>query len=449
MSAANPKPLDTVLVLDPICDFESRSVYAVEKSVSTSNYYTIQSNNASSVSTTWVVNVNDNTTITDRLFLADTTWDIEIKTVAGAGTLPNGTFLALRSFPLMKMANNYVLTLGNAVCTVQIGDIANCMERYGLMNKYLNYSSTPCQPDLTGSYISMNADTISPFGIYSASTSDICNPRGSFTIQKIERIAAVPPATIGTLKLQVRIIEPIFISPLMQSMGLDGRKEGMTKLSQIQLQVNWNGNLVQRLLSTILPLNDVGNPTIIPTSGLSILRVVQYVPSVLDIGRNIDTQCLAYNEVTTYSTINAPMIGFNPATGVSAASVLFVSPVIQLAKIPKEMFYFVRPSNGIYSDVVLGTQCPDVFAQYQTNTLQVNFNGTNQLINISDINLYRICRQNGCNLSWSQFSNGGMTLLDLTQANNAAAFTYTKGVGSPICLKFGRDIMLPPDLAWC
>lgn len=442
MSVANPQPLETVLVLDPMCDFEAKSVYAVEKSVSTSNYYNITSNNSSSVSTTWVINVNDNTTITDRLFLMDMLWDVEID-ADGQGKLPDGAKFALRSFPMMKACSNINLTLGNSVSTVQIGDIANCMERYGLMNRYLNYSSTPVQPDMSGSYADQNGGNLDPFAFYATTQSDYHNPRGSFPIISVAQAA-------NKLTVRYRIIEPIFISPLLQSLGMDGRKEGLTKLSQIQLTVNWQSNIFARMFSSVGDGAYAGiTGKVMPVTNGSNLRVVQYVPSVLDIGRNLDTQCLAYNEVVNFSTDYQAMTSFDPARHpINTPVATFNSAVIQLAKIPKEVFFFVRPDNSVYINGVNGkspTLIPDVFARYDTQSLRVVFNGTNQLNQISDVNLYRICRQNGCNLSWQQWAGGALNNATFNAA--PAVLGYSAGVGSPICLKFGRDIMLPPDLA--
>ncbi len=81
-------------------------------------------------------------------------------------------------------------------------------------------------------------------------------------------------------------------------MCIKERKEGMTKLSQIQFTVNW-GNPA-RMWSAVQPTT---GPITISFSGTtSLLRVVQYVPSILDIGRNINTQALPYNEVVSFST---------------------------------------------------------------------------------------------------------------------------------------------------
>jgi hypothetical protein len=436
MSLAIPASLNKVLVVDPICDFQSEAVYAVEKSVSTSNYYSIISNNASSQSTTWTVNVNDNTTITDRLFLMDITFDVFIPVANGEFAAAKS--YALRSLPLLKLSNNYVLQLGNGTCTLQSGQIANLIERYGFMDKYLAYGSTPNFTDLDAPYNALvNAGNISPFE-YSASTqSEHCLPRGAFPPLRVVKAA-------GGLTLTYRVIEPIFLSPLLQSMCIKERKEGMTKLSQIQFTCNWGSP--SRLFSTseLLPANTA--ITVNFSGANSILRVVQYVPSVLDVGRNINTQALPYNEVVSFSS-NPQVLTFRADTTTSVSSVQaaeFVSPVIQLSRIPKELYIYCRPDDTFYNNPRTGCQMVDNFAVYDSTSLKVNFNGQNLLNNISDVSLYRICVENGVNVPWNLWS--GQVMRD-GGCGPAGTPAFGCGVGSPICLKFSKDIVLGADQA--
>jgi hypothetical protein len=439
MSAVIPQALSKVLVVDPMCDFQSEAVYAVEKSVSNSNYYNISSNNSSVQSTTWTINVNDNTTITDRLFLMDITFKLTVPISNGAnpaviGRYPANNVGALRSFPLLKWSNNYVLTLGNATCTLQSGQIANCIERYGLLDKYLDYSSTPNFCDTDQPYTEP-ASVANPLSNSFYLQSEKCTPRGAFYV--------VNQTRSGTgLVLEYRVIEPIFLSPLIQSMGIKARKEGMTKLSQIQFTVNWGDP--SRLWSSTCALTS--KPTVEMVGAKSLLRVVQYVPSALDIGRNINTQALPYNEIITFATAeqSLDLRQSNALVHKAITYKPFTSPTIQLSRIPKELYLFCRPSDTTYSNPQTGTTCVDNFAVYENLSLRVNFNGQNLLSSISDINLYRICVENGCNLPFSSWSGQVMSGNDLVGDN---AITYGAGVGSPICLKFGKDISLPPELA--
>jgi hypothetical protein len=430
MSAVIPQALSKVLVVDPMCDFQSEAVYAVEKSTSNSNYYNITSNNSSVQSTTWTINCNDNTTITDRLFLQDITINLTIPCTGGV--FQAGGY-CLRSFPLLKWSNNYVLTLGNGTCTLQSGDIANLIERYGFMDKYINYGTFPNYCDQDQPY---KLDTFnSPFQAGTNLQSEKCFQRGSYPVQITKDVAG------NKIVAKYRIVEPVFLSPLLQSMSIKARKEGMTKLSQIQYTVNW-GN-VNRLFSSEKDLP--AGASVAMVNGESLLRVVQYVPSAIDIGRNINTQALPYNEIVSFNTDPQDLdlradVGTRLDTTVAKT---FNSAVIQLSRIPKELYIFCRPNNTTYQNSLSGASCVDNFAVYKSQSLKVNFNGQNLLSSISDVNLYRICVENGCNVPWSSWS--GNFVNDPSFSDNIPK--YGSGVGSPICLKFGKDIVLPPELA--
>jgi hypothetical protein len=182
------------------------------------------------------------------------------------GRYPANNVGALRSFPLLKWSNNYVLTLGNATCTLQSGQIANCIERYGLLDKYIDYSYTPNFCDTDQPYV-FAGGVANPLSNSLYLQGEKCTPRGAFYVVSQARSAQ-------GLVLEYRVVEPIFLSPLIQSMGIKARKEGMTKLSQIQFTVNWGDP--SRLWSSTCALT--GKPTVEMVGAKSLLRVVQYVP---------------------------------------------------------------------------------------------------------------------------------------------------------------------------
>ena len=88
MSATIVQALPTTLIVDPVCDYQTEVVYAVEKSVSNLNFYTIKSNNTSSVSTSWTINCNSNETLTNRLFLQVHDFSLTIPHFGNAADLP-------------------------------------------------------------------------------------------------------------------------------------------------------------------------------------------------------------------------------------------------------------------------------------------------------------------------------------------------------------------------
>jgi hypothetical protein len=286
MSLAIPVPLEKYLVVDPLCDVSTQSFYAVEKSASTANYYQVSSNNSSPSSTTWVVNCNDSTTITSRVFFVDMTVRLTIP-VAQADVPENQ--LCLRAFPLSQWATSIVLQIGNAQTVIQSGQLASALQRYGFYDKWINYSECPCQLDLDTPY-NPAAQNNSPFGLYNQTTGEKFSARGSHCIEN-----ASWNAQNTALTIEYRIIEPVLISPLLSSLSQNERKQGMRKLSQLQLTYNWG--VPNRLFSSGFT----------PTAAVTVeitqspnLRILQLIPGIADIGRSLSVQALPYSDFVPY-----------------------------------------------------------------------------------------------------------------------------------------------------
>jgi hypothetical protein len=109
----------------------------------------------------------------------------------------------------------------------------------------------------------------------------------------------------------------------------------------------------------------------------------------------------------------------------------FSSSVIQVSRIPEAVYIYCRTSDAFMTKVG-SPHISDTFARYVENLLSVHFNGVNQFQNCSDISLSRICRQNGCNIPWSQFNCSGITSVDYS---GDGAVVYDAGVGAVICLR--------------
>jgi len=432
MSQAIPVPLNKVLVVDPMCDNSTESVYAVEKSASIANYYTISSNNSSNTSTTWVVNSNDMTTITGRVWMVDATVAISVPITR---QLTNNDRFCLRSFPLSKWANSIVLQIGNNSSVIQIGQLQSALERYDFTNKYLNYSECPMQFDITTPYAS---DV--PNQPFNYSTSTYGEKYTSRLAQSQLKSAVYLPQANGatSVVLTYRILEPVFIPPLVQSLSQADRKEGIRKISQYQLTMNW-GN-PNRLLSWAG--DAVNGPASVSFVSAPNLYVHQLVPGALDIGRSLSVQSLPYSDLIVYPT-DPRVLAYSGNNEIYGAPQTFVSPTIQCSRIPAEVYIWCRPQDSFMNSSVYAT---DTFATYVKNSLQINFNGVQQFQNITDIALYNLCVQNGCNTPWSQWSSSAIQ--DITYVNNSQpALVYDSGVGSVICLKFSKNITLGLDLS--
>ena len=438
MSQNIPEKLNTVLCVDPVCDFIP-SVYAVEKSPQINNFYTISSTNVQQNAGTWTIPINSNDTIVDRVFLLDLTLDVSITTqAANIGDYAlNDTdnLFAFRSNALTKWIQSVTATIGTSSVTVQIGDCINAFERYGYNNKYQDYCMTPAMLDNSAVYGDFEGKMADVLASYSNAFDNVY-PRGTFPIQ----ITTNPVATVANEKLtgivQVRLIEPIPIAPFLQS--IIDRKQGLSHLSQIQLQIQF-GN-PNRLVSSV-NFNAYVSDVSFGKNSNNIL-VVQYIPGLLDL-KAPEIQTLPYNEIAPFPTTEQALGPLGTAT--------FVSSTIQLSRIPKEILIFARPTNTMYSTnnytgagattLQNGCSVSDHFLPFQdvSTAVSVNFNGQTFLNNCRLPSLYKIARENGYNGNWLQFQ-GWANATNIGTAGVDVMYSSTSG--PVLCLKFGKDIPL-------
>jgi hypothetical protein len=183
--------------------------------------------------------------------------------------------------------------------------------------------------------------------------------------------------------------------------------------------------------------------SIVPKVNTAVLNLLQAIPSPLDVGRSLSTQIMPYTEFVAYPT-TPQVLAYSATNARFGASASFSSDVIQVSRIPEGIYIYCRPSDAFLTDVNKGAFATDSFATYQTGSLSVNFNGVNQFQNCSDISLYRLCRQNGCNIPWPQWSTSGIKSV---ATNGTGTIEYDAGVGSVIYLKLSKDITLDASLA--
>jgi hypothetical protein len=425
MSNASPLPINKVLVVDPLCDQQVESVYAVEKSASIQNFYNIASNNKSSTSITYVINCNSETTLTDRVWMQDIKARFSI-TMNDAAKKPPDNGICLRPYALSQVATSVVLQQGNSSTSIQSSQISSALQRYGFYDKYLNYSQSNPSLDMTTPYLADQP----PF------TNDLVGNKYQERFATSQLLSATWADEV--LTLTVRFLEPIFISPLLSSLHI--RREAMRKISQYQLTLNM-GEWARAF--SIAQTEDAGCfVTGIKCEEIesATLNLLQAIPSPLDVGRNLTTQILPYNEFISFNT-DPKTLAYCTANNQVGASQPFESAVIQVSRVPEAIYLYCRPTDAFMKS----PHATDTFATYVTNTLAINFNGVNQFQNCSALSLYRICRQNSCNIPWPQWSTTGLESFNFSGA--APKPVYDSGVGSVICLKLSKDITLDSSLA--
>ena len=139
-----------------------------------------------------------------------------------------------------------------------------------------------------------------------------------------------------------------------------------------------------------------GNVSVNFSGSNATLSLLQAIPSPLDVGRTLSVQSLPYDEFVAFSSADTDL-AVCPVDAITSAPASFSSSVIQVSRIPEAIYIYCRPSDAFMTKPG-SPHASDTFARYVENSLSVNFNGVNQFQNCSDISLYRICRQNGCNI---------------------------------------------------
>lgn len=424
MSQAIPVPLHKVLVVDPLCDQSTEAIFAVEKSASIQNYYNISSTNKSSNSISWTVNCNSENTITDRVWLLD----IRAKITIPWNAKPADDTICLRPNALSLCATSIVLQQGNSSTSIQSSQIASALQRYGFYDKYLNYSEANPDLDMSTPYVAGRGPFLTANQIVGGKY------QGRFASSYIENVVWTGTRSVT---LGVRFLEPVLIPPLLS--GLEQRKEGLRRIAQYQLTYNF-GSFARAVSCVMTDTVYVDGPVSVLFDGECNLSLLQAIPGPLDVGRTLSVQSLPYDEFVAFSSTEQPM-AMSATDAIGGAAVRFSSSVIQVSRIPEAIYVFCRPTDAFMNS---SPHVTDTFARYVQNSLSVNFNGVNQFQNASDLSVYRLCRQNGCNIPWSQFNCSG---IDNVAYNSTGEISYNSGVGAVICLKLSKDITLDSSLA--
>jgi hypothetical protein len=338
--------------------------------------------------------------------------------------------ICLRPLALARCANSIILQQGNSSTSIQSNQIVSALERYGFYDKYLNYSE--CNPDLD-----MTTPYVAGQGVF-APSSEIVG--GKFQSRYSSSYIKEATYTGNTLKLKVKFQEPVLIPPLLS--GLEQRKTGLCKMSQFQLTYNFSN--FNRAISVVFTNGHYvnGEVSVDFSVGNCNLSLLQAIPSPLDVGRISGNQSLPYDEFIAFASADVPL-DMSPTNQESGPGKQFLSNVIQVSRIPEAIYIYCRPSDA-FMNKVGSPHITDTFAKYIENSLSVNFNGLQQFQNTSPLQLYRICRQNSCNIPWAQWNCSGISNVNYS---DTGAIEYDSGVGSVICLKLSSNITLDASLA--
>jgi hypothetical protein len=407
------------MVVDPLIDFDTNPMFSVETAANNNQYYGVNSNNFSQSSCSFQVNLNGSASVSDRNFLLSCPVAIAFTgTLTGSTTtLLNANLDGFASIPLGKAMASLTVTIGTQQVTILPSDMIRCFERYSpMLRKYLDNSQSPVMPDNSQNYVDLVGSQRNPLNTFNFGVDQI-QSRGAFPMTIVSNVA-----NSGTASITATLTEPLFISPLLQNFT---RKCGFSHLTNIAINISWNsGNLLSRMWRHISPPTNFSTLTSVAVTFPSAptLYIVQSLPSLLMPVPPVVT--LPYDEIVSYPTAAQSA----PAYGVTAQA---TSQTLQLSRIPKEAYLYVTDSNG---NANFNWTIPDRF--YPIQQVTCVFNTQTLLSGATIYDLYKINCTNDSNQTWVDYN--GLAI-------GGSTYGLIGTSGSPLCLKFGKDISLPSE----
>ena len=410
MSNIQPKELSTALIKDGIIDF-AQELYLVEKSASTNQDFPVTTNNYSTSSTSFTININSRDAIVDRNILLVQPLNLTINSsiLQDNGILEQAQF-AFRSFPLNSMINSVVLQMGNVSVTSQVGDMLPAFERVFTKDvfKYLDNGLSIVMPDIYKNVQLNNGASNNPYDQINGVGTDNSVPRGAWPV-------TLTGDNQTSVTVSTTLVEPLFISPLISS--LRERCIGFTHLTSMILTINWNADPAR--MFSFFSSQPTGLPVF--TSSLVFgppkLNICQYVDPLI-----LPPSVVSYpwNDAVRYTTDFTLPYTFGAKTFVQVAS-----NTIQLDRIPKYALVYAMKNWNAF-----GFQDSRNFAAI--NQIQVNFNNVSYLNSCDQYSLYKYSIQNGNNQNFLSWGGNAMVDGDIKAT-----------VGPVAVLHFGTQIPLP------
>jgi hypothetical protein len=338
---------------------------------------------------------------------------VRMRITAVGGNFQIGHNDALSSFPIAAITENVLLNINGDATSVQLSDIAPALRTVNnsYADRTLHWSGTTAMPDAFQRFSdfmepgAMGGSARNPLAAYGENSAE--PPRGGFFYEYDEVKDPEPPSVI------VEVVEPLFISPLIQRGGDD---EGMVNVNQftLQLQLKSDLGLVWSHASVT-----AHNPTPNPITAVTVefleppeLLMRYITPDALQ--AIPEKQTLPYYRPQQYVKTLTPGLANN------ATLPLVPSDAVKLGQVPARALIFARRSRATSS--LLTTQ-----NFLRLTQLSLTFdNQAGLFASASEQHLWQMSVKNGSNLSYPE---------------------WRRYRGSVCVVDFGEDIGLPDDLA--
>lgn len=433
----NVEKIQTIRVLNPKIDIGKKK-YAILQGPSSDMYTPITTTNIAVSQVVFNVKPQIRNFVNSTL-IAQFPVRMRFNTNAPNGNpLLRSSYDAPRAFGLQAAITTITCNMGGAEFSCQIGEYIHALAHLGFGQYMLanHLSGTPNYLDNAQNYIDMVGSINNPLGTIGDKTSFSVQPRGSFewnVVHNDQNYAVV----------DVVFTEEIFLSPWNVSKH---QHAGFIGLQAIDIRMNFIGqNPAYRMFShcdggalapgpftsSQIAFNDFTSVDPAPFSydgiaGPQLLMEFLSAPLTESIPlNNIYPLYNVQSYITTFNTTVAP----NTSTGfITTNNIVF-------GRIPNRVIIFAREANQYLqssptkSDTFLAIEKINVFFDNQPAMLS----------SANQYNLWEIARENGCNLSFTEWKG---------QVYRPGSLVNKMGLtGSILPLVFGKDITCNPGTA--
>jgi hypothetical protein len=387
--------MDLVKVIEPRCnvkeDVESEHIVLqggmrLNEQVTTANSWGNET--STPVQASFTINPPSTQTIVDR--------NMKVKCYFEISTdqpLILGREDALRQFPIASIMDVLTVQINGETISDNMADKIHAMLCYGndAEQRGGDTSTSPCMPDMYQEYADFN-----DYGSGKNALADYGENGG-----KNEGRGGFPVEVLSPTLFRVEVTEPLFMSPFLNGFNL--QQEGFVNVNQMNINMRWKSNLSQ-----IMSHSRSGNPI------TSVAVKMWKAPEILTTFITPDlTQQLPALQVLPYSKTQEYIRQMSVLT--PGEDTVVVTDSIRLSQVPRRVYIFARHNRALSDQTTADSYLA-------INNLSILWNNQSGLLSSASAqDLYRIAADNGCNLSWPQFS---------------------KYRGSVMCLEMGKDIGL-------
>lgn len=425
-------------VIDPVCDFNHKPSYMVQKSAVENAYFQVVtlSNYSDSLLNFKLQMSNADSQIADKVILMEVPirFNITGSRASGLPLLQDGQF-GVRSNAITKAINNCQLSVASTAQISQPSDngiITSAFEQSAPMGWRKHFETVDSVAfDSCSNYDDMVGGLRNVLSLYrNGSGSYLGRAAYDITVESNTAVAA---------SLLVKFSFCVFLSPLLSTFSVQGPSSpAFSHIDNLVLNLQLQSLATRTLafcrdaLSDRLSITNI-QALIGPNSGVAppVATFTTYNLTDMSVVPPVDNMPLQILDRYSLQFNQAPADGFRVVSG----------PSITLDTVPSYVLIFASHPMSNYTSQALvlndasvchGSQLTDTFCAINQVNLQVA--GVNMLNQSNSNTLYKMCVENGSELPYPSFA--GTPLLNSV----SPTLTYTTGVGSVIKLNFDTNI---------